>query len=200
MTDWANLLSGAVGGLVGAGGAVATSLITTRSDRAARKADRDEDRTDRTVERTQERAARRLDQGRTAARDALAITSKFFTNAVDRAGPNNGDSFIGYSGWEEIRRIDDLAELIDSEDVRGAVRSIVRAIGTAGYVTMLTREYDDPEQWDLTRRRERDLLLLVRLTLGSYLRDEEDQYATLRAEATKEEAVGDRAHDEVHGS
>ncbi|MGN8048167.1 hypothetical protein ACTJKO_00660 [Curtobacterium sp. 22159] len=200
MTDWANLLSGVVGGLVGASGAVATTLITTRSDRAARKADRDEDRTDRDAVRTQERAARRLDQGRTAARDALAITSKFFTNTVDRPGPNHGDSFIGYSGWDEIRRIDDLAELIDSEDVRGAVRSIVRAIGTAGYVTMLIREYDDPEQWDLTRRRERDLLLLMRRTLGSYLRDEEDQYANFRAEATKEEAAGVKAYDQVQGA
>ncbi|MFJ7289769.1 hypothetical protein ACIQUC_15770 [Curtobacterium sp. NPDC098951] len=199
MTDWANLLSGVVGGLVGAGGAVGTTLITTRSDRAARKADRDEDRADRAAERAQERAARRLDQGRTAARDALAITSKFFTTTGDRAGPNNGDSFIGYAGWGDMRIIDDLAELIDSEKIRGAVRSTVNAIGTAGYVTMLIREYDDPEQWDLTRRRERDLLLLMRRTLGSYLRDEEDQYATLLAEATKEEEAGQRAADQIQG-
>lgn len=194
VTDWANLLVGVVGGLVGAGGAVATTLITTHSDRAARKADRADDRKDHAAERTQERAARRLDQGRVAARDALAITSKFFTNTDDRSGPNNGDSFIGYSGWDEIRRIDDLAELIDSEDIRGAVRATVNAIGTAGYVTMLVREYDDPEQWDLTRRRERSLLLLMRRILGSYLRDEEDRYGGLLAEATKEEDVGERAH------
>ncbi len=199
MTDWANLLSGVIGGLVGAGGAVATTLITTRSDRAARKADRDADQKERAAERAQERAARRLDQGRTAARDALAITSKFFTNTVDRTGPNNGDSFIGYRGWDEMRRIDDLAELIDSEAIRGAVRSTVNAIGTAGYVTMLIREYDDPDQWDLTRRRERNLLLLMRRTLGSYLRDEEDQYDTLLAEAKKEEAAGEKAFDQVQG-
>ncbi|WP_413601897.1 hypothetical protein [Curtobacterium sp. Curtsp57] len=197
MTDWANLFAGAVGGLVGAGGAVATTLITARSDRAARKADRGEDRTDRADERKQERVARRLDQGRTAARDALATTSKFFTTTVNRDGPNNGDSFIGHNGWDDMRIIDDLAELIDSEEIRGAVRSTVNAVGTAGYVSMLIREYDDPEQWDLTLRRERDLLLLMRRILGSYLRDEEDQYATLRDEATKEEEVGDRAFNQI---
>jgi len=199
VTDWANILSGVVGGLVGAGGAVATTLITTRSDRAARKAERDEDRKDRAAERAKERAARRLEQGRTAARDALAITSKFFTATVDRAGPNNGDSFIGYDGWGDMRTVDDLAELIDSEKIRGAVRSTVNAVGTAGYVTMLIREYDDPEQWDLTRRKERDLLLLMRRILGSYLRDEEDQYATLLADATKEEEAGQRAYDQIQG-
>ena len=197
MTDWANLLSGVVGGLVGAGGAVATTLITTRSDRAARRADRKEDRTDRAADRAQERAARRLDQGRTAARDALAITSTFFTNTVDRPGPNGGDSFIGYSGWGEIRRIDDLAELIDSEEIRRAVRATVNAVGTAGYVTMLAREYGDPTQWDLTRRRERNMLLLMRRILGSYLRDEEDQYATLLIEATQEEEAGEKAQVQV---
>lgn len=197
--DWVNLLSGVVGGLVGAGGAVATTLITTRSDRAARKSDRVEDRADRRAERAQERAARRLDQGHAAARDALAITSQFFTNTTARPGPNDGDSFIGHSGWDEMRRVDDLAELIDSEDVRQTVRSIVNAVGTAGYVTMLTRDYSDPEQWNLTQIRERKLLLLLRRTLGTYLRDEDGKYPGLRAEAAAEEATGDDAYANIVG-
>ncbi len=53
---------------------------------------------------------------------------------MERPGPNRGDSFIGFSGWDEIRRIDDHAELIDSETIRAAVRAIIEAIGTAEYV------------------------------------------------------------------
>jgi hypothetical protein len=197
VTDWANLLSGLVGGLVGAGGAVVTTLITTRNDRAARASERAEGRKDRDVERLQERAARRLDQGHAAARDALAITSQFFTNTIDRSGPNRGDSFLGYSGWDEIRRIDDLAELIDSDDIRQCVRTVINAIGTAGYVTMLTRDHSDPDQWDLTYRLERELLLLMRRTLGTYLRGEDDQYAALLAEAQEAEAAGNNAYVEI---
>lgn len=191
--EWISLASGVVGAVFGAGGAVGTTLITTRSDRKARDADRIEDRKDRAADLQQERTARRADQGRAAAREALAITSQFFTNTVERPGPNNGDSFIGYSGWDEIRRIDDHAELIDSEKIRNAVRAIVEAIGTAGYVTMLSRDYMDPEEWDSTKRRERKLLLLLRRTIGTYLRDEADQYDALLKEARAKEQEGAEA-------
>ncbi len=195
--EWIGLASGIVGAVLGAGGAVATTLITTRSDRTARAADRKEDRKDRAAELQQNRTARRADQGRAAAREALAITSQFFTNTVERPGPNRGDSFIGFSGWDEIRRIDDHAELIDSETIRAAVRAIIEAIGTAEYVTMLGRDYLDPDQWDSTKRRERKLLLLLRRTLGAYLRDEDEQYETLLAEARREEAAGEEARLQV---
>lgn len=198
--EWTSLVSGVVGAVFGAGGAVGTTLITTRSDRAARDADRTEDRKDRAADLQQERAARRADQGRAAAREALAITSQFFTNTVERPGPNRGDSFIGFGGWDEIRRIDDHAELIDSEKIRDAVRAIVEAIGTAEYVTMLIRDYSDPEQWDTTKRRERKLLLLLRRTLGAYLRDEDETYDALLEEARKEEATGEDARMRIDPS
>jgi hypothetical protein len=196
--DWATLASGLVGAVLGAGGAVTTTLITTRSDRAARKADREEDRNDRAGEHQQERAGRRADQGRTAARDILAITSQFFTNTVSPAGTVRGDTFIGDAGWDAMRRIDDLAELIDSEDVREAVRAIINAVGTVNFVTLLAQEYGDVEQGDRpTRRRERALLLLLRRTVGTYLRDEEDQYAALLTEAKTEEDTGEYARLEL---
>lgn len=196
--DWTTLASGLVGAVLGAGGAVTTTLIATRSDGAARQADCEEDRKDRVSEREQERAGRRLDQGRTAARDVLAITSQFFTNTAIPEGPNRGDSFLGYAGWDAMRRVDDLAELIDSDDIREAVRAVVSAIGTAGYVTMLMREYGDAEEeGQPTRKRERELLLLLRRIVGAYLRDEEDQYAALLAEAKEEETTGEYARVEL---
>lgn len=192
--DWATLASGLVGAVLGASGAVTTTLIATRSDRAARHDAREEDRKDRVSEREQERAGRRLDQGRTAARDVLAITSKFFTNTAAPEGPNRGDSFLGYAGWDDVRRIDDLAELIDSEDIREAVRAIVNALGTVVYVTLLAREYGEVEEGQRpSRRRERELLLQLRRTVGAYLRDEEDQYASLLADAKGEKDTGEQA-------
>lgn len=192
----ATLIAGLVGAVLGAGGAVTTTILTNRSERAARKTDREEDRKDRAAELAQERTAHRLDQGRRAARDALAITSQFFVKPTNPGeGPNN-DSFIGYSGWDEIRRIEDLAELIDHETVRDTVRAIVKAIGTSDYVTMIKRDYQHPELFT-TREHEYELLLILRRALGAYLRDEEDKYAAILLEAQAEEKEGADAEERI---
>lgn len=196
--DLATLIAGVVGAVLGAAGAVTTTILTNRSERAARKTDREEDRKDRAAELTHERTAHRLDQGRAAAREALAITSQFFTNTEIPAGPNNGDSFIGYAGWDAIRRVDDLAELVDNATVRDTVRAIVAAIGTANFVTMVEA---DPRDLNAvtTRSLEHGLLLILRRTLGAYLRDEEDQYNALLEEARAEESRGALAERHVTG-
>ncbi|PZF53293.1 hypothetical protein DEJ23_14820 [Curtobacterium sp. MCSS17_008] len=194
--DMATLIAGVVGAVLGAAGAVTTTILTNSSERAARKTDREEDRKDRAAELAQERTVHRLDQGRAAARDALAITSQFFVKPSNPGEGPNSDSFIGFSGWDEIRRIEDLAELIDHETVRDTVRAIVKAIGTADFVTMWKRYYSYPHVFT-TREREYELLLILRRALGAYLRDEEDKYAAILVEAQAEEKEGAEAEGHI---
>lgn len=195
---WAVLLPGLAGAVIGAGGVVTTQVLTSRSERAARQREREEDRKDRLAELENENTTRRLVQGRAAAREALSITSQFFTNVTAPGDGPNGDSFLGYAGWTEIRRIDDLAELIDEEAVRDTIRTVVNAIGTAEFVTTKLRDYRDPDP-PTTRAREHMLLLILRRALGTYLRDQEPMYAALLEEARREEKLGSDAEQSITG-
>lgn len=190
--EWATFVSGLVGAVLGAGGAVGTTLITTRSNRQARVAERTEDRKDRAADREQERVARLRDQGRSAARDALAISSQFFAQTHVA-----GERYRAMTDEQrtEMRRIDDLAELIDNDDARAGVRSAV-----AGLLGAATVEHAatviDPEPGQIanygTYHRERRLLMLIRKILGSYLREDAAALTTARREAQgAEDAVAE---------
>jgi hypothetical protein len=178
-TDWVPLWTGVAGGLFGASGAVGASLVSAWRERKARVDERKFQRTDRL-----------LAQGTTAAREALAITSPFFTRT-----PAKGEYFRALTPdeWAEVRRIDDLAELIDNEDARVALRAAVAAIGGASLVELALAEVNDNHEPHGVYHRERRLLRLVRDALGAYLRDEPEALASLRRTATGEE-------DAVHSS
>jgi hypothetical protein len=179
-SDWATLLAGGVGALLGAGGAVATTVLTTRSDRAARQADREADRQDRDDEESRKRADRLAEQGRSAAREALAITSQFFVPSGDRALWNP----MSWADKTDVRKIDDLAELIESEDARRGIRDTVAAIHGIDVVAAAATgtklgQASQTEVW----LREQQLLALLRRILGSYLREEAHNLANYRSEA-----------------
>lgn len=193
--EWATFVSGLVGAVLGASGAVATTLITTRSNRAQRDADRTEDRKDRDADREAERVARLRDQGRDAAREALAISSQFFAETHVAGEPYRA---MTAEQRTEIRRIDDLAELIDNDVARSAVRSAV--VGLLGAATVERAAMAvDPEPGQIenygTYYRERKLLALIRLILGSYLREDAAALATAQSEAQGAEKAVEEAFD-----
>jgi len=190
--EWITFVSGLVGAILGAGGAVGTTLITTRSNRQARVDDRAQAREDRAAEREQERIARLRDQGRTAAREALSISSRFFAEVHV---PGERYRAMTIEQRAEMRRIDDLAELIDNEDARAGVRAAVAGLLGAATVEHAIQAVD-PEPGQIanygTYHRERKLLRLIRQILGSYLREDAAALVTARGEAQDaEKAVAD---------
>lgn len=193
--EWATFVSGVVGAVLGAGGAVATTLITTRSNRKQRDADRTEDRKDRDAEREAERVARLRDQGRGAARDALSITSQFFAHT---RAPNEPYRALNSEERNDVRRIDDLAELIENVEARTAIRGAVAGLLGAATVEQAALEVEPESRFDSLPGyplyyRERRLLKLIRRILGSYLREDADALNEARREAQGAEAAVEEA-------
>ena len=189
--DMATLVAGLVGAVLGAGGAVTTTILTNRSARAARKTDREEDRRDRAAEYARERAGRLLNQGRSAAQEALAITSQFFVAN-------------GRAGWEpltnaeraELQKVENLVELIDSDVARTATRAAVVAIaGSSSVESAGAKAQNRGRSEPMVAFREQQLLKLLRDILGSYLREDADTLATLllRAQASEQDVA--HAHE-----
>ncbi|MDM7886562.1 hypothetical protein QUG92_15735 [Curtobacterium sp. RHCKG23] len=192
--EWTTFVSGLVGAVLGAGGAVGTTVITTRSNRKAREDDRTEDRKDRAAEREHERVARLRDQGRNAAREALAISSQFFAETHVPGEPYRA---MDARQRTEVQRIEDLAELIENDDARAAVRSAVAGLLGASVVERAA-DYVDPDPevriaHYATYWRERKLLTLIRKILGSYLREDETALTAARLEAEGAEQAVEHA-------
>lgn len=193
--DWVTLIAGLVGALFGAGGAIGTTALRNRHDRAERKSQREEDRRDRDAEVARERVARLREQGRSAAREALALTSPFFV--LDTRVP-----WEPLTGEEmtDLRKVDDLAELIDSDDARQGIRAAVAAIAGAAVASLANARAKNAEESTVeTALREQRSLELVRRILGSYLREEADVLVDLRhqTQAAKQEVAN--AHEYLMG-
>jgi hypothetical protein len=122
----------------------------------------------------------------------LAISSQFFAQIHV---PGERYRAMTAEQRTEVRRIDDLAELIDNDDARAAVRAAVAGLLGAATVERAAMVVD-PEPGQIanygTYFRERKLLTLIRQVLGSYLREDSDALTKARREAQgAEDAVAE---------